>query len=112
MEPDMRRVATSGRGGPGGGRDPASDPATDDEVCRVLDELARADPQARRRIVSRLVSDATHLAAALRYSVALQSYYAALLNAHDGGARMQFRDAVAWLDWLAAQGRIPPGVRA
>ena len=34
---------------------------------------------------------------ALEESVKLQSHYAELLNMHDGGQRIQFKDAKEWL---------------
>jgi len=34
---------------------------------------------------------------ALEESVKLQSHYANLINMHDGGQRMQFKDAKEWL---------------
>ena len=34
---------------------------------------------------------------ALEQSIKLQSHYAGLLNMHDGGNRLRFDDAVAWL---------------
>ena len=34
---------------------------------------------------------------ALEESVKLQSHYAKLINMHDGGQRMQFKDATEWL---------------
>jgi hypothetical protein len=37
---------------------------------------------------------------ALEQSVKLQSHYAELLNMHDGGQRMPFADANAWLHRL------------
>jgi hypothetical protein len=37
---------------------------------------------------------------ALEESVKLQSHYAALLNDYDGGERMQFASAKAWIDRL------------
>ena len=39
---------------------------------------------------------------ALEQSVELQSHYAELLNMHDGGQRLTFANAEAWLDRLAA----------
>ena len=39
---------------------------------------------------------------ALQQSVELQSHYAELLNMHDGGQRLPFANAEAWLDRLAA----------
>ena len=38
---------------------------------------------------------------ALQQSVELQSHYAELLNMHDGGHRLTFANAEAWLDRLA-----------
>jgi hypothetical protein len=37
----------------------------------------------------------------LEASVKLQSHYAYLLNMHDGGKRLLFHDASAWMDRLA-----------
>lgn len=37
------------------------------------------------------------LRSALEESVTLQSHYASLLNMHDGGTRLMFSDANAWL---------------
>lgn len=42
------------------------------------------------------------LRSALERSVNLQSHYASLLNVYDGGKRMQFADADAWLARLAS----------
>ena len=42
------------------------------------------------------------LEAALEKSVKLQSHYAGLLNAYDGGRRLQFANADAWITRLAA----------
>lgn len=42
------------------------------------------------------------LQSALDESVKLQSHYAVLLNTHDGGQRIIFQSAQAWLDRLAA----------
>ncbi len=54
-----------------------------------------ADALARelRAAASRL----REIGAALEKSVKLQSHYAFLLNAHDGGRRLHFPDAEAWL---------------
>ncbi len=61
-------------------------------ILRKLDQaiadLARGDDQG--------------LVDALEQSVKLQSHYAELLNIHDGGQRLTFASAEAWLDRLAA----------
>lgn len=38
---------------------------------------------------------------ALERSIVLQSHYAKLLNTYDGGERIVFKDAAAWLERLA-----------
>ena len=40
-------------------------------------------------------------------SVKLQSHYAALLNMHDGGERMQFSCPAEWIERLKVCGTIP-----
>lgn len=50
--------------------------------------------------------DVGTLRAALEESVALQSYYASLLNMHDGGGRIGFANADAWIDRLRVTGRL------
>lgn len=45
------------------------------------------------------------LIAALEQSVALQSHYAKLLNIYDGGKRMTFANAAAWMARLKALAR-------
>jgi hypothetical protein len=47
------------------------------------------------------------LTIALEESVKLQSHYAGILNAYDGGERMQFSGAEEWLDRLKETGTIP-----
>ncbi len=47
------------------------------------------------------------LLTALEESVRLQSHYAELLNMHDGGRRLQFADARAWMARLRATGTLP-----
>lgn len=47
--------------------------------------------------------------AALGESVKLQSHYAGLLNIYDGGERMQFATADAWMERLAALKENPNG---
>jgi hypothetical protein len=44
---------------------------------------------------------------ALEESVKLQSHYATLLNMHDGGERITFTDAEAWLTRLRETGTLP-----
>ena len=58
------------------------------ETLSVLDAL-----EALRARVAKLE-------AALEQSVELQSHYAELLNMHDGGQRLTFANAEAWLDRL------------
>jgi hypothetical protein len=48
-----------------------------------------------------------NLWAALEESVNLQSHYATLLNMHDGGQRIGFENAQAWIDRLIDIGKIP-----
>jgi hypothetical protein len=48
-------------------------------------------------LVRRLESENARLMEALEESVKLQSHYAELLNMHDGGVRLGFADAKAWL---------------
>ena len=44
---------------------------------------------------------------ALEESVTLQAHYAELLNMHDGGRRIVFRDADAWIARLRETGTLP-----
>jgi hypothetical protein len=62
----------------------------------LLGEVARSSQQAVGDARTLLV----HLHAALEESVKLQSHYAELLNMHDGGHRLTFADADAWLTRL------------
>ena len=48
----------------------------------------------------------TDLRIALEESVKLQSHYASLLNMHDGGQRMPFANANAWMDRLRTTGTL------
>lgn len=50
---------------------------------------------------------AGELLAALAESVKLQSHYARLLNRRDGGQRMEFKDANAWIERLRWTGTLP-----
>jgi hypothetical protein len=43
---------------------------------------------------------------ALEHSVTLQSHYAKLLNQYDGGKRMIFKDANAWISRLTEMEKI------
>jgi hypothetical protein len=47
-------------------------------------------------------AESERLRAALEQSVKLQSHYAGLLNDWDGGHRLRFASADAWLERLAA----------
>jgi uncharacterized coiled-coil DUF342 family protein len=52
--------------------------------------------------IERLRAERDELLAALTKSVELQSHYAGLLNDYDGGHRMQFSNADAWMKRLTA----------
>jgi hypothetical protein len=58
----------------------------------------------RDAIIAALRDENTRLRHALDNSVALQSHYAGLLNMHDGGQRMVFADAEAWIARLDEPG--------
>jgi len=45
----------------------------------------------------RLLIENQRLREALEKSVSLQSHYASLLNMHDGGERIGFKNAEAWI---------------
>jgi hypothetical protein len=47
------------------------------------------------------------LMVALEHSVKLQSHYAGLLNAYDGGARREFPHPTDWIERLMETGDIP-----
>jgi hypothetical protein len=51
------------------------------------------------------------LRVALDESVKLQSHYATLLNMHDGGQRIGFADADAWMARLRETGALPAAPR-
>lgn len=51
--------------------------------------------------------DAT-LRTALEESIKLQSHYARLLNMYDGGDRLSFPNAEAWIRRLVECGKLPP----
>jgi hypothetical protein len=71
------------------------DGITDEVIREVSEYLKDALLHAERR--EKLLVEA------LEGSVKLQSHYAGLLNIHDGGNRMQFNGAAAWLDRLQSQ---------
>lgn len=54
----------------------------------------------------RLWLNQNNLEIALEESVKLQSHYAALLNMHDGGERLQFTTAEEWIDRLVEIGQL------
>ena len=80
---------------------------TEQQINFLLEKFDQTEPSLKRRIVARFVYQHKCLLDALRESVKLQTHYAELLNMHDGGKRMAFTDAVAWMDRLAALGQIP-----
>jgi hypothetical protein len=49
---------------------------------------------------------AAELRVALEESVKLQTHYAKLLNEHDGGERIGFKDAAAWIARLRETGKL------
>lgn len=64
-----------------------------------LDDVVKIMAQAADEI-ERLNTELAAVRGALTRSVSLQSHYAGLLNDYDGGRRLQFADAKAWLDRL------------
>ena len=65
-----------------------------EDTCRgFVEALIDALERERARVAK--------LEAGLQQSVELQSHYAELLNMHDGGQRLAFANAEAWLDRLA-----------
>jgi hypothetical protein len=58
-------------------------------------------------VVARAQSSAIEaLHTALEESVKLQSHYAGIMNNHDGGARLQFANAEAWIARLRVTGAL------
>jgi hypothetical protein len=54
------------------------------------------------------MTDEKEIFDALEASVKLQSHYAELLNMHDGGTRLTFRDAYRWMARLREiRGELP-----
>ena len=70
--------------------------------------LSEAMKQAESSLRSR-AAEIVELRDALEQSVKLQSHYAFLLNATDGGERMQFGNAQEWMDRLASLGALARG---
>lgn len=71
------------------------------EGCdHTVPERARAGHMASGAELERLKRQNAELLAALDESVRLQSHYALLLNQYDGGARLAFGGADAWLQRL------------
>jgi hypothetical protein len=68
----------------------------------IADSLARLRAHLTKHIGVRDV-----LRRALDESVRLQSHYAELLNMHDGGRRIGFADADAWIARLRETGTLP-----
>ena len=71
--------------------------------------IVRIDGNLRRDAVLTVADRvlARDLAEALRESVLLQSHYARLLNAYDGGSRRSFATPEAWVERLREIGTIP-----
>lgn len=71
---------------------------------RQIDRLNRIAPMPKPKTAT----DATReqLEAALDRSVKLQSHYAGLLNQYDGGQRMTFDGADAWIARLSELGKL------
>jgi hypothetical protein len=58
------------------------------------------------------VWEAEDLRIALEESLRLQSHYAELLNMHDGGRRIGFKDVDAWIARLRETGTLPKTAEA
>jgi hypothetical protein len=70
--------------------------------------LARANRiDVNECLVPEAAVDVTELRVALAESVKLQSHYASLLNMYDGGRRIGFEDADAWIARLREMGTLP-----
>jgi len=69
-------------------------------------EVLKGKPEVRAPRVPRdpAVDTINRLTIALRESVKLQSHYAELLNMHDGGCRIGFKDPDAWIARLKETG--------
>lgn len=88
--------------------DPAATPQiTDSIAAQVLafEERAEALRQDLHQTLDQGHRQIALLYAALEESVKLQSHYAGLLNQYDGGQRLVFLDADAWIARLAATAR-------
>jgi hypothetical protein len=74
--------------------------------ARSRERSARRHAQLARWRATSVDDMVARLEDALERSVSLQSHYARLLNMYDGGERLTFPDALAWLarlDYLEAQ---------
>ncbi len=67
----------------------------------ALIEAERIAVDTLKRHTAKVDDESTELEDALSESVKLQSHYASLLNQYDGGERMQFATADAWVERLA-----------
>ncbi len=79
-----------------------------DEINMLLERFDETESALHRAIVAQLIQDRLVLVTALKESVNLQSHYAGLLNIYDGGERIGFVDAQAWIDRLVECKKIPP----
>lgn len=55
-----------------------------------------------------MIAEKSELLIALEVSLKLQSHYAELLNAWDGGRRLQFASVDEWISRLRTVGRLQP----
>jgi hypothetical protein len=83
---------------------------TGSTVCVLRSYLARVTRNLARG--SAVLYAAGELRIALEESVKLQSHYAELLNMHDGGSRIGFKDGQAWIARLRETGTLPKGPTA
>lgn len=80
-------------------RDLAAERTASENLDRVRKEQEIRAQRFQQENVQ-LKADLAFVREALEESVKLQSHYAELLNMHDGGARLTFADAQAWMDRL------------
>lgn len=72
-------------------------------MSRLSDALERDRADSRQKAMAAQLRERNReLKQALEESVKLQSHYAMLLNSWDGGERMSFKDADAWMNRLEA----------
>ena len=74
------------------------------EIDKLLDQLITAQQQIDRLVVPQQ-QEIVELRHALAESLKLQSHYASLLNAYDGGKRMEFATPEDWIKRLVTVAR-------